>query len=490
MQIENTVTGPGCVESQNPLADFYRCPADFVAFDPPGETASHPGYFTFGPDALLYGTSTANAPSTFHGQALPDLSDQVRCWGSERALPFDLAQIVDNLRLERYIPKALNGFREVLATSAARDVYYLLRPYLPEAVRKVVQRAYFGNWKKLEFPKWPVDTTVENLMERVLCLSMRGRGLDKIPFIWFWPNGASSAAMVTHDVETTKGLDFIPRLLDVNEEFGVQASFQLVPKERYRTPQSLIDEVRRRNCEINVHGLDHDGNLFRDRKTFLRQATHINRYMNEFGAAGFRSTCMYRNTDWYKDLAISYDMSIPSVAHLEPQRGGCCTVFPYFIGNILELPLTTTQDYSLFHILGDYSIQLWREQIELIMRRNGLISFVVHPDYIQSDKALPVYRALLGHLSNLRQQKNVWIARPGEINTWWRERNALKLLPRDGGWTIEGRGSERARLAFASIKDDKVVYTMADAPDAGIFSAPNPVVDSSSQVLTDAPWRA
>ena len=38
---------------------------------------------------------------------------------------------------------------------------------------------------------------------------------------------------------------------------------------------------------------------------------------------------------------------------------------PYFIGNILELPLTTIQDYSLFHILGDYSISLWQQQIDV-----------------------------------------------------------------------------------------------------------------------------
>ena len=53
-------------------------------------------------------------------------------------------------------------------------------------------------------------------------------------------------------------------------------------------------------------------------------------------------------------------MSVPNVAHLEPQRGGCCTVMPYFVGDVLELPLTTIQDYSLFHILGDYSTTLWK----------------------------------------------------------------------------------------------------------------------------------
>ena len=68
---------------------------------------------------------------------------------------------------------------------------------------------------------------------------------------------------------------------------------------------------------------------------------------------------------WYDDLKFSYDMSVPNVAHLDPQRGGCCTVMPYFLGDILEIPVTTVQDYTLFSILDDYSIDLWKRQIEI-----------------------------------------------------------------------------------------------------------------------------
>ena len=35
----------------------------------------------------------------------------------------------------------------------------------------------------------------------------------------------------------------------------------------------------------------------------------------------------------WQRLDFSFDMSIPNVAHLDPQRGGCCTIMPYFIGN-------------------------------------------------------------------------------------------------------------------------------------------------------------
>src|SRR5260370_9326149 len=96
---------------------------------------------------------------------------------------------------------------------------------------------------------------------------------------------------------------------------------------------------------------------------------------------------MYRNQEWYDAFEFSYDMSVPSVAHLEPQRGGCCTVIPYFIGKVLELPLTATQDYSLFHILNDYSLDLWKKQLALSRENYGLMSFTALPDYFLSHRA-------------------------------------------------------------------------------------------------------
>ena len=160
----------------------------------------------------------------------------------------------------------------------------------------------------------------------------------------------------------------------------------------------------------------------------------------KFGSQGFRAGAMYRNQEWFDAFDFSYDMSVPNVAHLEPQQGGCCTVMPYFIGKILELPLTTIQDYSLFHILGEYSIDLWKRQIDLILQRNGLISFICHPDYLIESRAQGVYRELLGHLARLRAEKRVWISLPRDVDHWWRSRNQMKLLPQGEGWKIEGSG--------------------------------------------------
>jgi len=451
---------------RNNLFDFYRFPVGLAALSSPEALHPQPGYFRFGPEAICYGQSAFTSPAKLNGAGLPDLARYVSLRGSTLRLPFDASRIIDNLRFERYPANGHGGTSAVLSSELARRVYYNLRPMLGDSLRTGLQRRFLQGWDKLPFPRWPVDTSVENILERLLLLSMRAGKLDRIPFIWFWPEGASSSAILTHDVETTAGINFVPNLMDIDDTFDIKTSFQLIPEQRYHLSRGLLDTIRKRQCEVNVHGLNHDGNLFRDRKTFLEQARWINRYVQDYGAEGFRSACMYRNVDWYDELHVSYDMSVPNVAHLEPQRGGCCTVFPYFIGTILELPLTTIQDYSLFHILGVFSIELWKEQIARIMEKHGLISFIVHPDYLQSEKSLSVYKALLEHLTVLRRKHNIWIARPGDLNRWWRERDAMKLVFEEGRWRITGPGRERARIAFASIKDDKISYTIGPNAEA------------------------
>ncbi|MFN0171029.1 MAG: hypothetical protein ACKV22_31815 [Bryobacteraceae bacterium] len=381
-------------------------------------------------------------------------------------MPFDAGTVIDNLLRERYPIDSHESAKALKSNEALRRLYYAMRPLFPDSVRRGLQRLYLRDWQALSFPRWPVDTSVEELVERLLLLSLKASGLTSVPFIWFWPDGASASAILTHDVETTAGLNFIPRLMDLDARFGIRSAYQLVPEERYQLERGLISRIRERHCEVNVHGLNHNENLFGDRRTFLKRCSLINRYLEEFGSEGFRSPCMYRNLDWMNALNIQYDMSVPNVAHLEPQRGGCCTVFPYFADRILELPLTTIQDYSLFYILGDYSIEIWKTQIDLIRRKHGLISFIIHPDYVLNKRAFTTYTALLAYLTNVAREKDIWIALPGEVNRWWRQRNEMRLVLKDGKWQIEGEGRERARIAVACIQGDQIEYRLGDSGEA------------------------
>ncbi|MGB8523556.1 MAG: polysaccharide deacetylase family protein, partial [Candidatus Acidiferrales bacterium] len=306
------------------------------------------------------------------------------------------------------------------------------------------------------------------LHEEFLRELMETSGARAVPFIWFWPKGAPNCLIMTHDVETRAGRDFTTTLMDIDDSYGIKASFQVIPETRYEVHQEYVQNIKGRGFEVNVHDLNHDGQLYQERKKFLQRAKRINEYIKKFDARGFRAGGMYRNLDWYDAYEFSYDMSVPNVAHLEPQRGGCCTVFPYFIGKILEIPLTTIQDYSLLQILNDYSIDIWKRQIEMIRKRSGLVSFITHPDYLIRPRARKIYESLLAYLRHKIEREKIWMASPGEVDLWWRARSQMRLVQQDSRWIIEGAEAERARVAFAVIEGDHLVYEVAGAADRAV----------------------
>ena len=444
----------------NPLVEFYRCPGDLVEFGQIGKLSARPGYFRFGPKLLCYGrtsTTTAEMPTS---AGCDDAAEGVSRSAAVVGLPFDLSEIVDNLHRERYPGDGHAQKRGILSSRAVQRAYYAVRPWLGVPVRKHLQRAFLRNWERLRFPQWPVDTTVEELLERVLWLCMAARKIERVPFVWFWPERASGCAMVTHDVETKAGLELVPEIIEIDNAFGIKSSFQLIPNGAYTVSPQLLESIRARGCEVGIQDLSHDGNLFDDHDRFRRRAATINRLAREYGASGFRAGRLYRNTDWYGELDVAYDMSVPNVGHLEAQRGGCCTVFPYFVGEVLELPVTTSQDYSVFHILGDYSIDHWKRQIALIFEKHGLASFIVHPDYSMKGRALEAYKQLLGHLAELRSQRMVWTALPQDVNRWWRERSQMRVTRRNGVDEIAGPGRDAASVAYASMNGDRLSYVV------------------------------
>ena len=122
------------------------------------------------------------------------------------------------------------------------------------------------------------------------------------------------------------------------------------------------------------------------------------------------------------------------------------------------------QDYTLFHVLNEHSISLWRTQLETILSKNGLASFIVHPDYITESKNQAVYKDLLTMLNELQKQENPWFALPRDVDGWWRARSQMSIVKEGESWRIIGAGADRAVLAFAKVIDGKLVYELPDAP--------------------------
>jgi len=437
------------------VSDRYRCPETFLDFALCGKLSLDEGFFRFGPGITCYGRTCSGVRRARVGSFLDDMLKEVVANMGLVNLPFDPGEIIDNLRLERYTGGWGTGTDSL---SRFKELYYLLRPFTNLFVRKQIQKFYGRNWREISFPRWPVDTTVEDICERLLLLSMQAKGIESVPFVWFWPNGARGCMLMTHDVETEAGRDFCCDLMDLDDSFGIKASFQVVPEGRYAVSSTFLDNIRKRGFEYGIQDLNHDGRLFDSRQEFLRRADIINRYAAQHAVKGFRSAVLYRKPDWFDKLNFSFDMSIPNVARVDPQRGGCCTVMPYFIGNILELPVTTTQDYTLFHLLGERSIDLWEKQLELILEKNGLASFIIHPDYVIEAAGKSVYVQLLEHLRNLRAGEQIWVGLPAEIDSWWRARSKMSIEKIGNSWRIVGAESDSAVLAFAKSVNDKLVY--------------------------------
>ena len=456
------------IERRSAFVDYYCCSAIHARIGTLPGCSDAPGYFRFG-EAVGYGRLANERPAAAPTDSLPDASRSVTIGDGRLLLPFDLSEVATNLRQERYPQNGHSLLQKTTSGGLAQNLYYLVRPYLGVSVRKHLQKVRLRDWEKIPFPRWPMDRSVDLLMENAMALVIKAHG-GPVPFIWFWPDAAPACITLTHDVEGQAGLDRCDELMDLDDRYGIKSAFQLIPEGREQALHRAAGRIRQRGFEVNLHDLNHDGRLFADKDEFLRRAKRINDYAREFGCEGFRAGVMYRQQEWFDAFEFSYDMSVPSAAHLEPQRGGCCTVMPYFIGEILEIPLTTVQDYTLFHILNDYSTALWQRQIELVSRHHGLVSLITHPDYLVSHREQEVYVGLLQLLSDRRDREGLWVTLPGEINRWWRSRQKMALVRDRENWRIEGPDADRARVAYASLEGNRVVYTVAQEATTRAFA--------------------
>ena len=443
------------------VSEYYRCPESLIPLTCSDRLSEDCGFFRWGRDAICYGRSSTGLRGSESNVELYDVEGDTRFDGTNIILPFNPAEICSNLRYERYLSDSQAGRKAKIAASALRKAYYLARPLLPVPLRKHLQKIRLSGWQEIVFPRWPVDITVETIFQKLLALVLKTSLLDYLPFIWFWPNGYPSAAILTHDVETTRGRNFCSELMDLDDSFGIKSSFQLVPEKRYRVTAEFVDEIWKRGFEVNVHDLNHDGRLTTDGRRFGHRAERINHYGREFRAAGFRSAALYRNLEWWQQLDFAYDMSVPCTGHIEAQQGGCCSIMPFFAGELLELPVTTTQDYALLHFLNERSIDLWIRQIDLISSQHGLISFIIHPDYVIAREARNIYAQLLTYLRHMQAERLVWMALPHQVNHWWRQRMKMRLIYDRNWerWTIEGEGRGQARIAYATLDGDHVRYS-------------------------------
>ena len=298
----------------------------------------------------------------------------------------------------------------------ARSAYYLVKPALPRRFQIFLRTREIAAKRNNYAHTWPIL-----------------QGAAKAPQGWKgWPEGKKFSLILTHDVETARGQDRCRRLMEMEKKLGFRSLFNFVP-ERYLVSSKLRGELQNDGFEVGVHGLNHDGRLFRSQEIFRERSVIINRYLKQWNAVGFRAPAMHHNLDWMTALNIEYDLSTFDTDPFEPQSDGVNTIYPFMVGSnhlhegFVEMPYTLPQDFTLFVLMKEKNIEVWRKKLDWIAAAGGMVLVDTHPDYMNfgDDKTTfeqyPAqnYRELLEYILAEYNGK-YWHVLPKDMAVFWK----------------------------------------------------------------------
>lgn len=299
-----------------------------------------------------------------------------------------------------------------------KNFFYLAKPLIPRSIQIMLRRFLMQKRRKRNAHIWPIHPDSAQK-----------------PKNWNgWPGYKKFAVVLTHDVELAGGHDKCLQVMQLEKQLGFASSFNFVP-ERYTVSPDLRSRLVEEGFEVGVHGLNHDGKLFKSRDEFQRRAKRINNYIKQWNAVGFRAPAMHHNLDWIRDLNVLYDASTFDTDPFEPQPDGECTIFPFWVepdgerSGYVELPYTLPQDFTLFVILEEKTPAVWKRKVDWIARHGGMVLINTHPDYMHFGPGKPgpeefsasLYAELLEYI-NEKYDGEFWHALPKELAQFWKER--------------------------------------------------------------------
>jgi hypothetical protein len=246
--------------------------------------------------------------------------------------------------------------------------------------------------------------------------------------------------VLTHDVDTAKGQEKCYQLIKLEQDLGFRSSFNFVP-ERYNVSPELRHYINKNGFEVGVHGLKHDGKLYKSNRIFQRRAIRINHYLKEWEAVGFRSPAMHCNLDWIHYLNIEYDASTFDTDPFEPQPDGVRTIFPFCVRadtnprGYVELPYTLPQDFTLFVIMKQRNIKVWEEKLDWIAEKGGMVLLNTHPDYmdfkgkgVRMDEYPAKYYVEFLEYVKSEYEGQYWHVLPKDMSKFW-SKNIAMMTP-------------------------------------------------------------
>jgi hypothetical protein len=354
-------------------------------------------------------------------------------------LPFDPAEAIRACWSEAYQARTTDA-PSGRAKQVAMRSYYRLRPLLPRRAQIVMRRAFSRIQARTRFPRWPIEPALHDLYDFLMSEFARIAG-EPVPWLAPWPAPYRWALVLTHDVERKPGYEAIDLLADAEVASGFRSSWNLVPERDYVVDGARVRQLQADGFEIGVHGLRHDGRDLESEQELRRRLPSIRSYAERWGAVGFRSPATHRDWRLMPLLGFDYDTSYPDTDPFEPQSGGCCTWWPFFNDNLVELPITLVQDHTAFVILNRRDESLWTDKADVLRERGGMALLITHPDYMLDPARVGLYRRFLDRYAD---DPTLWKPLPRDVAAWWRRRAATHPERTDGAWRAVGPAAEEA----------------------------------------------
>lgn len=278
---------------------------------------------------------------------------------------------------------------------------------------------------KIKFPKWPIEKSVEAIRFSFLESLKKVSKIKRIKP--FWPQNKKYALVLTHDVDTRKGLDNITRLSSLEEKYSLNSTWFLVSN-YYPLDEKLLKKLKEKKHEIACHGYIHDNKLaYLSKEEILFRLKQSLVSLKDYGIKGFRSPSLITSPRLNQELSkfFSYDSSTADVEifPVDSNISGCCTVFPFIKNNLVEIPITIPMDCSLI-FLG-YSpkeiLKIWIEKLKYIKKLGGAAILNTHPEpaFSANKQMLQIYYRFLDFIA---KDKDAWITNMSELAFWWKKR--------------------------------------------------------------------
>jgi glycosyltransferase involved in cell wall biosynthesis len=139
---------------------------------------------------------------------------------------------------------------------------------------------------------------------------------------------------------------------------------------------------------------------------------------------------MQHKLGWLHEVGVEYDSSTFDIDPFEPQPDAAETIFPFWVPGVpgegyVELPYTLVQDFSLFVVLRDRNIDVWKRKLDWVAEHGGMALLNTHPDYMcfegkpQRDEFPVAYFEEFLKYAQTQYGDSCWQALPREVARYY-----------------------------------------------------------------------